>query len=94
VRASGAGARLRLGDVPVADGATLEDALAGGEDYELVVTLPGREALEAAVAELREAYGTSLTAVGEGVAGEGLTAVEPAGVERPLAPEGWDHFRA
>jgi thiamine-monophosphate kinase len=94
VRASGAGARLRLGDVPVAVGATLEDALGGGEDYELLVALPALEALEAAAAELREAYGTPLTAVGEIVAGEGVTAVEPTGAERPLAPEGWDHFRA
>ena len=29
-----------------------------------------------------------LTAVGEIVAGEGVTAVEPTGAERPLAPEG------
>ncbi len=94
VRASGAGARLRLGDVPVAGGATIEDALGGGEDYELLVALPGLEALEAAAAELREAYGTPLTAVGEIVAGEGVTAVEPTGAERSLAPEGWDHFRA
>jgi thiamine-monophosphate kinase len=93
-RASGAGARLRLVDVPVAGGATIADALGGGEDYELLVALPGLEALEAAAAELREAYGTPLTAVGEIVAGEGVTAVEPTGADRPLAPEGWDHFRA
>ena len=93
VRASEAGARLRLGDVPVADGATLEDALGGGEDYELLVALPGIESLEAAAAELREAYGAPLAAIGEIVAGEGVTAVDPAGAERPLEPEGWDHFR-
>jgi thiamine-monophosphate kinase len=91
-RASGVGARLRLGDVPIAAGATLEDGLGGGEDYELLVTMPGPEPLEAAAAELREAFGTPLTAVGELVAGEGVIAVEPGGTERSLAPTGWDHF--
>jgi thiamine-monophosphate kinase len=36
--ASGVG--VILDDVPVADGATLEDALGGGDDYELLFTLP------------------------------------------------------
>jgi thiamine-monophosphate kinase len=39
---------FRLDDVPVAPGATLEDALGGGEDYELVVATPGPEELVAA----------------------------------------------
>jgi thiamine-monophosphate kinase len=90
--ASGVGARVRLGDVPVAAGATLEDALGGGEDYELLVTLPGAQILEAAAAELREAFGTRLTAVGEVVAGDGVAAIEPGGAERPLGSAGWDHF--
>ena len=30
---------FELGDVPVADGATLDEALGGGEDYELVITV-------------------------------------------------------
>jgi thiamine-monophosphate kinase len=92
--ASAVGVRLRLDDVPVAAGATLEDALGGGEDYELLVTLPGREALEAAAAELRETYGTPLTAIGDVVAGGGVTAIERSGAERPLGSSGWDHFRS
>jgi thiamine-monophosphate kinase len=92
--ASGVGVRLRLDDVPVATGATLEDALGGGEDYELLVTLPGREALEAAASELRETYGTPLTAIGDVVAPGGVTAIERSGAERPLGSEGWDHFRS
>jgi thiamine-monophosphate kinase len=36
--ASGVG--VLLGDVPVADGATVEQALGGGDDYELLFTLP------------------------------------------------------
>jgi thiamine-monophosphate kinase len=92
--ASGVGVRLRLNDVPVAAGATLEDALGGGEDYELLVTLPGREALEAAAAELRETYGTPLTPIGDVVAAGGVTAIERSGSERPLGSAGWDHFRS
>jgi len=38
--ATQSGVGLRLGAVPVAGGATLEQALGGGEDYELVFTAP------------------------------------------------------
>ena len=44
-RASGVGVVLDL--VPVATGATLEDALSGGEDYELVFTAPAPEDIAA-----------------------------------------------
>lgn len=95
------GARVRLADVPVAPGLEplarllpvdpLELALSGGEDYELVATLPERAVAEAR-AMLAERYGASLAEVGEIVEGEGLVAVEPSGRERPLEPRGWDHF--
>jgi len=42
-RASKAGARIWLDKVPVARGATLEQALYGGEEYELVFTVPGKD---------------------------------------------------
>lgn len=90
--ASGVGARIRLRDVPVAAGATRDDALGGGEDYELLVTLPGEEAFTAAAGELRETYGTALTVIGSIVRGDGVDAVGDDGVERRLAPAGWDHF--
>jgi thiamine-monophosphate kinase len=38
--ASQSGVGLRLSSVPVAEGASLEEALGGGEDYELVFTAP------------------------------------------------------
>ena len=91
-RASHVGAKVVIGDVPVAAGATLDDALGGGEDYELLATLPGDGALEAARGELKEGFGVPLTEIGRIVAGEGLTAIEPDGTERPLEPTGWDHF--
>jgi thiamine-monophosphate kinase len=40
-RASGVGAELRADRVPVAEGATLHQALTGGDDYELCFTAPG-----------------------------------------------------
>ena len=51
-RASGVGVVLEM--VPVASGATLDDALSGGEDYELVFTAPDPEeiAAEFSAAEL------------------------------------------
>lgn len=65
--------------VPVERGATLERALHGGEDYELLFTLPpGR----------RAPRGT--TCIGRIVAGiSGVVEFRGA----PLAPRGWDHFR-
>lgn len=91
-RASGVGARVALDDVPIAAGATLGDALGGGEDYELLATLPGDAAVEASRSELREAFGVPLTEIGRIVDGEGLTAIEADGTEHRLEPSGWDHF--
>lgn len=99
---SAVGARLRLSDVPAAEALTslaallpevdpLELALSGGEDYELVATMP-RERVDEARYALRERFGVRLTAVGDIVEGSGLTAVEPDGTQRPLEPRGWDHF--
>lgn len=92
-RASGAGARISIADVPVAAGATIDDALGGGEDYELLATVPDTEIVKAARRELREAFGVALTDIGDIVEGEGLTAIDADGTGRPLAPTGWDHFR-
>ena len=100
-RASGVGARVELEKVPVADalerGAValgvdaLALALSGGEDYELVATMP-REVVEAARTDLFEAFGTKLSDVGEIVEGSGVEAVRDDGSSSPLEPEGWDHF--
>jgi thiamine-monophosphate kinase len=100
-RASGVGARIELGKVPVADaleqGAdalgvdALGLAVSGGEDYELVATMP-RDAVEVARADLLEAFGTTLSDVGEIVEGAGVEAVRDDGSVTPLAAAGWDHF--
>ena len=72
-RASGVGARVELARVPVAAalragaGTLGVDALAlalgGGEDYELLATLPP-EAVAAARAELADGFGVSLSEIG------------------------------
>jgi len=45
--AAASGVGVELDDVPVRRGATMDEALGGGEDYELVVTHPEPEQLEA-----------------------------------------------
>lgn len=101
--ASDVGATVRLGALPVAIGLEelrgvlpvdpLQLALGGGEDYELLATLPP-EAVPEATTKLRERFGTSLTEIGEIRDGHGLAAEEPDGTTMPLEPSGWDHFAA
>jgi len=93
LRASGVAARLELGSVPVDSLATLEDALGGGEDYELLATLPGPDAVEAAAVELSGTFGVPLSEIGVVVEGDAVVAIDSDGSERPLEPTGWDHFR-
>jgi thiamine-monophosphate kinase len=49
--ADASGVGYRLEDVPVAPGATMEEALGGGEDYELVMSTPDPVGLTAAFVE-------------------------------------------
>jgi thiamine-monophosphate kinase len=81
--ASGVGLRIDAGALPLADGVAelaaaagrdaLQLAVSGGEDYELLATLPP-ERLEEATAALANAEpgGVELTPIGEVVAGEGV----------------------
>jgi thiamine-monophosphate kinase len=64
-------------------------ALHGGDDYELLFTIPKRN-----VRKLSRAPGfKSLTAIGEITRGRGVWLVGADGAERPLVPLGWDSFR-
>lgn len=69
---------------PIFPGATLDQALHGGEDYELLFTAPARTAVP------NEFEGLRLTRIGTMRKGS-PGAVEYEGV--PLAPLGYDHFR-
>jgi thiamine-monophosphate kinase len=99
--ASGVGARVVLGAVPVAEtlsrGAELLEvdasalALSGGEDYELLATLPADD-VDGAREDLRSGFGVALSEIGEIVAGSGVVAVDADGRTAPLEPSGWDHF--
>jgi len=99
---SGVGARIRRAALPVAP--ALHDlqkvlgtdpfdlALHGGEDYELLVTMPA-EAVEPALRKLGERYGTSLAEIGEITEAPGeVILVDDDGGEGPLERRGWDHF--
>jgi thiamine-monophosphate kinase len=89
--ASGVGVRLDLSRVPVHPAAAVGDPLGGGEDYELLATMPSEAAVADAARELAEVFATPLTAIGTITRG-GLEATDDLGVTRPLEPAGWDHF--
>ncbi len=67
-------------------------ALAGGEDYELLITAPPAAA-PALAAAVRAATGVSLTAVGEIAPATAGRWLARDGERLPLAAAGWDHFR-
>ncbi len=77
---------LDVSAVPLLDGVTLEDALAGGEEYELAVT---SGALDPAAFEA--ATGILLTAIGEVSAGASEVRAKQ-GRARVDLPRGHDHF--
>jgi thiamine-monophosphate kinase len=89
---SGAGARVELARIPSHPAATPREALTGGEDYELLATLPSVDDVAAAREQLADAFGVSLAEIGA-IIEEGFVAVDASGEEHPLEPEGWDHFR-
>lgn len=75
------GLRAEIGLPPIYAGATLEQALHGGEDYELLFTVPPR------VEVPMEFEGVPLTRIGTMRRGSGVVL---NGVE--LEAGGWDHF--
>ena len=79
---SGVEVRVRLTDLPSAPGVSAEQAATGGDDYELLVTVPPgrREAAETAA---------QVTWVGEVSAGSGLVLLGPDGPVSGLA--GYEH---
>ena len=97
-RASDCRLEIDLDRVPVADGvaevagseeAALELAASGGEDFELLVTIP-REHFDAAAQAVADA-GSGLTEIGYVSEGQGVTLRLPGGGE--LEPRGFDQRR-
>ncbi len=96
--ASGVGARVWAGKIPrvVVPGSlqklgldTLRLALDGGEDYELLFTVPRRLAgrLPHAV------HGVPITIIGEITREKRILLIDDAGRTKPLPAQGWDPFR-
>jgi thiamine-monophosphate kinase len=96
--ASGVGAHIRADKIPsvrtrgrqgIVAGNLLDLALHGGEDYELLFTVPIRK-LEKLPGSFQ---GIPLTAIGEITMGRRLMLVEAAGQVVLLPDLGWDPFR-
>ena len=96
--ASGVGAKIESARVPVTRVTALTKKLAldpftlamhGGEDYELLFTVPARMA-----ASMPTHFGNlALTRIGEITRSRKLLLLSSSGTARPLAIHGWDHFR-
>ena len=84
---SGVGALVSAESIPVAAGATLELALHGGEDYELLFTAPARTHIPPEIAGVR------VTRIGEVTRSQRVFLADPDGRRHPLPPRGWEHFR-
>jgi len=69
----------------------LQDALFGGEDFELLVTIPLGGLAEIAP-EFSRRFDLPLTRIGEVLEGSGVVLRTERG-ERPLAAVGWDHVQ-
>jgi thiamine-monophosphate kinase len=68
----------------------LQMALHGGDDYELLFTVPPRNSKK-----LSKAPGFSqLTPIGEVTRGKSITLISPEGTKKPLKSQGWDPFRS
>jgi thiamine-monophosphate kinase len=98
--AGAVGLRIDAGALPLAKGLAevaaaagrdpLELAVSGGEDYELLATLPP-ERLAGAAIGIGQAAETTLTQIGEASEGEGVEIRLPGG--GTLAPTGFDQLR-
>ena len=85
IRESGVGAEVDIPCLPLAG--TLQQGLNGGEDYELLFTVP-----EARAGRLpRSIAGVALTCIGRITGGRGAWLVDSRGRRRRLSPGGWEH---
>jgi thiamine-monophosphate kinase len=66
----------------------LQDALDGGDDYELLFTASPSKTVPSRIAEI------PVTLIGRVTKTKKIELVPEDGKRRPLKPEGWEHFRA
>lgn len=92
---SGVAGVIEAGQVPLSVAAAklpdrLETILTGGDDYELLFTVPPerRDAVTAAA----DAAGVPVTTIGRIEAGQGVRVLDGEGREMALAGVGWRHF--
>jgi thiamine-monophosphate kinase len=90
--ASGVGAEIHAEQIPMPEGCqpakALQLALHGGEDYELLFTLPAKKA-----AQLPGRFrGVPLRCIGEITRSRKLILTRGDGVRSPLLAAGYDHF--
>ena len=78
------GAVIFGAEVPIADNSTLDDALYGGDDYELLFTSSKRIPKEIA--------GVAVTEIGEIVKRPGMWLQDERGKTKRLKAKGWEHF--
>jgi thiamine-monophosphate kinase len=108
VQASGCGAQILAERLPVCPAAIslarqlgvapLHGAPYGGEDYELLFTVPGGKGsplkLRRLSRSLEKVTGTPLSMIGRVLpSSAGVTIVDPAGGTEPLLPKGFSHFK-
>jgi thiamine-monophosphate kinase len=83
------GAIVELELLPIAPGASPEQALDGGEDYELLF------AARASIRMPRSIAGVPITRIGyvtKRRAGEAPLKLASGNILEPLEPRGWEHF--
>lgn len=87
---SGVAAEVEAKAIPLAQGATLEQALHGGEDYELLFTARADARVPRAIA------GVAVTRIGRVTSprnGRARVTLLTGRDRQPLEPLGWEHFR-
>lgn len=92
--ASSCGIVIESAAVPIDDaaGATLAQALAGGEDYE-VCLVAGPGAMQHVKPQFEQEFELALTRIGFVQAGEGVHEQMPDGSIRPATLRGYQHFK-
>jgi len=82
------GAAITAELIPRAEAVTLEQALHGGEDYELLFTAPAKRKVPHTIA------GVPITRIGEIRRGPARISLLRNGRGIELIPQGWEHFKS